>query len=113
MQKHTSLSCICVIERTRVNTFFQTRGWVQGYFKQEVVEVQLRSDCKTSRGASKLGCCNGELSLWGHFLLVVWSIFSFLQKLCELVKIVATTFVSAITHSNSSIFSRTQNPIQP
>jgi len=109
MQKHASLSCMCVIERTRVNTYFQTRGWVQGNFKQEVVEVQLWSDCKTSRGVSKLGCCDGELGLWGHFLLVVWSIFSFLQKLCELVKIVATTFVRTITHSNSSIFLRTQN----
>jgi hypothetical protein len=28
-----------VIEKTRANTFFQTRDWVQGDFKQEVVEV--------------------------------------------------------------------------
>jgi hypothetical protein len=85
---------MCVIERTRANTFFQTRGWVQGDCKQEVVEVQLWSDCKTFKGASKLGCCNGELSLWGHFLLVVWSIFNFLRKLCELVKIVVTTLLA-------------------
>jgi hypothetical protein len=30
MQKHASLSCMCVIERTRVNTFFQTLDWGKG-----------------------------------------------------------------------------------